>query len=363
MRILSNNIWRRFKQNKPATIGLIVIGCTFLIGLFCYFIAPDNTTNADIQTVEIQAMKPGYKQLFLILKNKSAKHESFFHILLYGKSNNFNYVPIKQYEIKNNELLVDKFVDEDTCVKQRYSIDEITGHRPEELKQHLIQKKYWLGTDHLGRDILSRLIVGARVSLSVGLVAVLVSLFIGVLIGMLAGYFSSKTDAIVMWLINVSWSIPTLLLVFALTVAIGKGFWQIFFAIGLTLWVNVARMVRGQVMSVRKALYIDAARVMGFNDSRIIFRHILPNIMGPLIVMVASNFSVAIVMEAGLSFLGIGIQSPMPSWGLMIKENYTFIITNKAFLAFAPGISMIILVLSFNLVANGLRDAFDAKSD
>jgi peptide/nickel transport system permease protein len=185
---------------------------------------------------------------------------------------------------------------------------------------------------------------------------------VGLILGTTAGYFGKRTDTVIMWIINVCWSIPTLLLVFAFTIALGKGFWQIFFAIGLTLWINVARMVRGQVMSIKKSLFIDAARVMGFSSSRIIIRHILPNLIGPLIVITASNFSVAIVMEAGLSFLGIGIQSPMPSWGLMIKENYTFIITNKAFLAFVPGISMMLLVLAFNLVGNGLRDAFDVKA-
>jgi peptide/nickel transport system permease protein len=280
---------------------------------------------------------------------------------LYGKTPFYSYVPITKYEIIKNDLWVYKFVDEDTCVKQRYSIDEITNHHTDQLKKQLIEKTFLLGTDHLGRDILSRLIIGTRVSLAVGLIAVLVSVLIGLVLGTISGYFGKSTDTVIMWLINVCWSIPTLLLVFAFTIAMGKGFWQIFIAIGLTLWVNVARLVRGQVMSIRKALYIDAARVMGFSSSRIIIRHILPNIIGPLLVITISNFSTAIVMEAGLSFLGIGIQSPTPSWGLMIKENYTFIITDKAFLAIVPGISMMLLVLAFNLVGNGLRDAFDVK--
>ena len=164
-----------------------------------------------------------------------------------------------------------------------------------------------------------------------------------------------------MWLVNVTWSIPTLLLVFAITLALGKGFWQIFMAVGLTMWVNVARLVRGQVMAVKETEYIQAAKALGFSNGRIIARHILPNIMGPLMVIAASNFALAIVIEAGLSFLGIGIQPPHPSWGLMIKENYNFVITHNPMLALAPGIAIMILVLAFNILGNALRDALDVK--
>lgn len=358
---LLRNIWIRFKKNKPAIAGLIILSIMVLIAVFAYVIAPDNTTDADMQTVEIQSKSPGYKQLFLVINNKTPQYESFFHVLLYGKTSFYSYVPITKYEMKGDDLWVNRYVDEDTSVQQRYSINEITNHHLKELKNHFVEKKYMLGTDHLGRDILSRLIIGTRVSLSVGFIAVLVSVFIGLILGMIAGYYGNKVDALVMWIINICWSIPTLLLVFILTIAIGKGVWQIFIAIGLTLWINVARMVRTQVMAIKKSLYIDAARVMGFSNSRIIVRHILPNILGPLIVLAISNFATAIVLEAGLSFLGIGIQSPTPSWGLMIKENYTFIITDKALLALIPGISMMILVLAFNFIGNGLRDALDVK--
>jgi peptide/nickel transport system permease protein len=150
-------------------------------------------------------------------------------------------------------------------------------------------------------------------------------------------------------------------LVFALTLLLGKGFWQVFIAIGLTMWVNVARIVRGQVLAVKELEYIEAANALGFKDSRIIIRHILPNILGPVLVVAASNFASAIVIEAGLSFLGIGVQPPQPSWGLMIKENYNFIITHNPMLALAPGIAIMLLVLAFNLLGNGLRDALNVK--
>jgi peptide/nickel transport system permease protein len=195
----------------------------------------------------------------------------------------------------------------------------------------------------------------------VGLVSVTISVVLGLLLGSLAGYFRGRVDDIIMWFINVIWSIPTLLLVFALTLLLGKGFWQIFIAVGLTMWVNVARLVRGQVMAVRELEYIEATRALGYSHGRTILFHIIPNILGPVMVIAASNFASAIVIEAGLSFLGVGVQPPQPSWGLMIKENYNFIITNNPVLALAPGIAIMLLVLAFNLLGNGLRDALNVR--
>ena len=164
-----------------------------------------------------------------------------------------------------------------------------------------------------------------------------------------------------MWLVNVIWSVPTLLLVFAITLALGKGFWQVFIAVGLTMWVNVARIIRGQVLALRELPFIEATRALGFGHTRTIGRHILPNILGPVMVVAAGNFATAIVVEAGLSFLGVGVQPPQPSWGLMIKENYNFIITHNPLLALAPGVAIMLVVLAFNLLGNGLRDAMDVR--
>ncbi len=349
--------WHKLKKNRLAFGGLAVIIASFLMALFAYIIAPDNTPNADLQTIEIQAKKPGFKQLFLKIPDTKNEDENFISNSFFGKRAAYKYVPISSYQIKGNDLLVQKYVDEDTAVLQQYDIGEITGNRKQPINDLIVTKKYWLGTDAFGRDILSRLIIGTRVSLSVGLIAVLISLTLGVLLGALAGYYRGKTDNIIMWLVNVTWSIPTLLLVFAITMAVGKGFWQIFIAVGLTLWVSVARLVRGQVMAIKELEYVQAARALGFSNARIIMRHILPNILGPLMVIAAGNFATAIIVEAGLSFLGIGVQAPQPSWGLMIKENYNFIITNNPFLALVPGFAIMILVLAFNLLGNGLRDA------
>ena len=228
--------------------------------------------------------------------------------------------------------------------------------------QFINEQTFLLGTDKYGRDLLSRMLVGIRISLSIGFVAVFISLLIGISLGALAGFYGGKIDAAIMWLINVTWSIPTLLLVIAITLALGKGFWQVFIAVGLTMWVEVARVVRGQVMSVKNMQYVTAARALGFTNGRIIVKHILPNILAPVIVISAANFAAAILIESGLSFLGIGAQPPMPSWGAMIKDHYSYIILGKAYLAIIPGLGIMSLVMAFMLIGNALRDALDVKS-
>jgi ABC-type dipeptide/oligopeptide/nickel transport system permease subunit len=357
----SQRTWQRLKKNKLAFSGLVVIILSVFIAIFGYLLAPDSTPFADLQTVEIQAKKPGYTQQFLLIPKPSTEKTGWFSRLLYGKPAAYSYLPINGYEVHGNEILVNKYVDEDTTVQQSYNIGQLTHNEPGKLSQQIISKKYWFGTDAFGRDILSRLLIGTRVSLAVGLIAVLISLTLGILLGALAGYYRGWVDEVIMWLVNVTWSIPTLLLVFAFTLALGKGFWQIFIAVGLTLWVSVARIVRGQVLALKEMEYVQAAKALGFTNSRIILRHILPNILGPLMVIAAGNFATAIIIEAGLSFLGIGVQPPQPSWGLMIKENYNFIITNNPLLALIPGFAIMLLVLAFNLLGNGLRDAVDVK--
>lgn len=354
--------WKRLLKNKGAFFGLIVIIIATFLSVFGYVIAPDNSPNADLQTVEIQAKKPGYTQQFLKITTANKTESSLFDDFLNGKKNNFQLIPIKGFKISGDSLLVNKFIDEDTAVVQYYSINHLTNNNPASIQNYIITKKYWLGTDKFGRDILSRLIIGTRVSLAVGLIAVLISLTLGIILGAIAGYYRGWIDEIIMWLINVTWSIPTLLLVFAITMAMGKGFWQIFIAVGLTMWVSVARLIRGQVMAIKEMEYIQAAKALGLKNGRIILRHILPYILGPVMVIAASNFATAIIIEAGLSFLGIGVQPPQPSWGLMIKENYNFIITHNPLLALIPGFTIMLLVLAFNLLGNGLRDAVDVRN-
>ena len=347
--------WRRLKKNKGAVVGLIIIIIAVLIAIFAYFIAPDPSPFANRIILEIGGENPGFKQNFIkVKKDKDVGATGFFKQLISGKEDIYYYVPIVSHEEKGDSIIVQKYIDDGVTERQAYS----TALLPD---QPINQLTYRLGTDKYGRDILSRIVVGTRVSLSVGLITVIISLSIGLVFGSLAGYFRGRTDDIIMWFINVIWSIPTLLLVFAITLALGKGFWQVFIAVGLTMWVNVARLVRGQVLGVRELEYVEATRALGFSNFRIIVRHIWPNIMGPVIVIAASNFASAIVIDAGLSFLGVGVQPPQPSWGLMIKENYNFIITQNPMLALAPGFAIMLLVLAFNLLGNGLRDALNVR--
>jgi ABC-type dipeptide/oligopeptide/nickel transport system permease subunit len=347
--------WRRLKKNKAAVCGIFIIGTSVLVAVFAYFIAPDNSPFANHMTVEIGGKQPGYTQAFLLVKKQDTPaRKNFFSQLLYGREETFSAIPVNSFAQQIDSVVVEKYIDDGIAERLAFPLKSVVPA--------VVSKRFLLGTDKYGRDILSRLIIGTRVSLSVGFIAVLISLTTGIVLGSLAGYYGGKTDDIIMWFINVIWSIPTLLLVFAITFLLGKGFWQVFVAVGLTMWVTVARIVRGQVLAVRELEYVEAARALGYSQARIIFRHILPNIAGPVLVVGAANFASAIVIEAGLSFLGVGVQPPQPSWGLMIKENYNFIITHNPMLALAPGFAIMLLVLAFNLLGNGLRDALNVKT-
>jgi len=350
----SNRTWKIFKRNKIAIAGLVIILVTLLIAILGYLIMPDSTPMANNMTIQLNLKKPGSKFMFLRLaKSGPVDTVNVFKKMLFGQPAFYWDIPITDYRFTKDSVYAAEYIgDEDKPETKAYSRVQAT----------IIHKTFWLGTDVYGRDLLSRLILGTRVSLSVGLMAVIISMLLGVTIGSIAGYFGGWADAFLSWLMNILWALPALLLVIAISFALGKGLWQIFIAVGLSMWVEVARLVRGQVMSLKQAEYIEAARSLGFNNYRIIRRHILPNIVGPILVMASSNFASAILLEAGLSFLGFGAQPPMPTWGSMIKEHYGYIVMDSAYLAIIPGLAIMLLVYAFNLVSIGLRDAFDIKS-
>lgn len=346
----------RILHNRSAVAGLVIITCFCLMAVFAYLIIPDPVPDGNRMMLEIGGKKPGFEIDCLVLKkNKDLVSPSLLEQILQGYENGVELIPIIRSVRYADSTEVEKYIDDGVYEKIRYA-NTALADKP------VIRRKYWLGTDAYGRDVWSRLIIGSRISLAVGGVAVFISLLLGVFLGSIAGYFGGSTDRVVMWLINVVWSLPSLLLVFAITLLMGKGFWQVFIAVGLTLWVNIARLVRAQVLSVKNQEYVLAAKVLGFSNTRIITHHILPNIAGSITVMAASNFAAAIIIESGLSFLGVGVQPPTPSWGLMIKENYSYLLTQNPILALAPGIAIMLAVFAFNLLGNGLRDAMDVRT-
>ena len=351
---------QKFKKNFWGVFSFCFIVVVGLVSVFAYAFAPDNSQYANQMHLSIHSKKPGFEVTMLTLPSQLQNNQSGLDKLFFGKKNTDTEIPISNYTIKDSMLTY-----------KEYASDGLEGVEktiplhtfPNNLAETYINKKTFLfGTDKYGRDLLSRVLVGARISFFIGFVAVFISLLIGVFMGSVAGYFGGKVDALIMWIINVTWSIPTLLLVIAITLALGKGFWQVFIAVGLTMWVEVARVVRGQIISAKEMQYVTAARALGFSDYRIITKHILPNIMAPVIVISAANFAAAILIESGLSFLGIGAQPPMASWGAMIKDHYNYIILGKPYLAIIPGLCIMSLVMAFMLIGNALRDALDVKS-
>ncbi len=368
----AEGIARKLFSRPSAVVAVAVIVITCMLAVFAYVVVPDNTPNANTMIIELGAKQPRFtKQLLYLPMSVQEEKKSLLAEWFTGKASAYKVSPINTYWFADNKIYTLHYIDDgmqDTiaykladilpATQQNLSIDKQQTY----IKKHQIdERRFYLGTDRYGRDILSRLIIGARVSIAVGIVAVLLSLTIGILLGSLAGYYGGVVDNAVMWVINILWAIPTLLLVFAITLTIGKGFWEIFIAIGLTMWVSAARLIRGQVLVLREMEYITAAKALGLGDMRIIFRHILPNIAGPVMVIAASNFATAILIEAGLSFLGIGVQPPQPSWGLMIKEHYNFLLTNRPLLAIIPGGAIMLLVYAFNILGNALRDVLDVK--
>ncbi|CAI8284595.1 MAG: Glutathione transport system permease protein GsiD [Polaribacter sp. SA4-10] len=331
-----------------------ILFCGF-VAVFCYPLAPDNSNFANQMHLEIHSKPPGFKVNMLTIPSNDKKETSLLDFLIHGNKDTGTEVPILSYKINGENLEIIKYAD---GLLKEYPLTAI-HNKPE---TYIKQKTFYFGTDKYGRDLLSRLLIGTRISFSIGFVAVFISLFIGIFIGAIGGYFGGKLDALIMWIINITWSIPTLLLVIAITLALGKGVWQVFIAVGLTMWVEVARVVRGQVITMKQQQYVEAAKALGYSDFRIIFRHILPNIMAPIIVISAANFAGAILIESGLSFLGIGAQPPTPSWGAMIKNHYNYIILGKPFLALIPGLAIMSLVMAFMLLGNTLRDALDVKN-
>jgi peptide/nickel transport system permease protein len=221
-------------------------------------------------------------------------------------------------------------------------------------------REFPLGTDEFGRDMLSRIIHGARISLQVGIIATAISAVIGVILGAIAGYFGGRIDYLIQGMVDISWAFPTVLFALFLIAVLGPSLTNVMISVGLGYWGGYARVVRGQVLSLREWEFITAAHAIGASDLRIMFRHIMPNIVAPVIIMSTLMMADAILIEATLSFLGMGAQPPIPSWGSILSAG-------RAHMRLAPwetifpGIAIMLTVLGFNLLGDGLRDALDPR--
>ena len=276
--------WRRFKKNKLAVFGLVILGALIVISVFAPLLSPYNP--------------------FISLKNEAG---------LYN-----------------------------------------TLQSP--------SKEHFLGTDSLGRDVLSRMIYAGRISLSVGLVSVSIATALGTLLGSLAGYFGKWVDTVIMRIVDVVICFPVLFLVITVSTLLKPNIFNVMIIIGLVNWTKTARLVRGEILKVREYEFIEASRALGAKHGRLIFRHMLPNILAPLLVQATLQTAQAILTEASLSFLGVGVQQPTPSWGNMLNEAMSLsVLASKLWVWLPPGFAILITVLAINFLGDGLRDAFDPK--
>lgn len=401
---------KRLFANKPAVFGMGVILFAIVLSILGYSIMPDNTPNADDRAEQISKLPPMSKVTVVkVRKDLEVERRNFFMATLFGQPSPYKTFPIEAkdaYRIEGLDLYLkiygsggaerrlslvetveplfvgDTKLLETTTNGHNYEYNQSTdiikyvslkGELKEisrdklikEFEQNSIETRtYLLGTDIQGRDTLSRLLFGVRISLGIGLISVVISFLVGTSLGALAGFFGGRVDSFILWFMTVVWSIPGIMLVIAISLALGRGVLVAFIAIGLTTWVEIARVVRGQIMSIKEKQYVEAARAMGMRSVRIIAVHIMPNIIGPLIVILTSNFASAILTEAGLSFLGLSVQPPMASWGIMVYEGSEVVTTKGGiYLVAFPSLCIALMVLAFNLFGNGLRDAYDPKTN
>jgi peptide/nickel transport system permease protein len=401
VRTPSYYVRKRLLKNKPAIFGLVIIVLAHVVALLGYLLMPDKTPFANDGSALIKKRPMGFEAKLLKLRiNREIEEVNFIKKMYFGEESKYTIIPVdtvflhgwkvcytpvgkkivdsldlinvvrpvhvsseESYGAKGNYKIegdVVKYVDLDEKIQTVTKSQLISEFWSENIEI----RKYVLGTDKAGRDILSRLLFGTRISLSIGFISVLISMIVGVSLGALAGFFGGLIDDVIMWLMTVVWSIPAIMLIIAISLVLeSKGVFVAFLAVGLTMWVDVARVVRGQIISIKEKLFVEAAKALGIENLRIIFIHILPNIMGPLIVIATANFASAILIEAGLSFLGLGVQPPMTSWGMMVNEGYySNWERDGGYLVILPSIAISLMVLAFNLFGNGLRDAYDPKS-
>ncbi|MFO0484619.1 MAG: ABC transporter permease [Sphingobacteriia bacterium] len=348
--------WRR--QWLGALALLWLAGCV-VVAVLGYWVVPDNSPLANRQVPAAARQAPGHTITFVVPPKADSLSASIWQVWWGGSASAATWVAVVPGSVRWHGHRLEATQLGGGAVA--WPLPTVPPqHRDAWLAAHLRQFTCYLGTDQLGRDVLSRLLLGTRVSLGVGFLAVCVSLLLGVSLGLVSGYYGGRVDAAIQWLMSVIWALPSLLLALVLSFALGKGWWQLVLAIGLSIWVDLARVVRGQVLQLRAQQWVQAAGILGLPTGRILLRHLLPNLWGSIVILSTANFATAILLEAGLSFLGLGIAPPSPTWGSMVQEGYSQILFADAKgLAFFPGLAIVMLILSLNLGAMSLRDTLD----
>lgn len=362
--------WRRLKKNKLSVLGMIAVVLILLFG----FVGPKFTNYSYSDQVNKYKNLPPRLELYQIEDNYFyvSKDYNMFLVESNGKLiDRLNLNPIKRdminkiyrYDMGDEEVTLD-FSYNILPTKQGYDYDFTIEYNGETVEQPVAtkwNKTYWFGTDSLGRDLLTRVMYGAQISLLVAFIATIANLFIGVVYGSISGYEGGRVDNIMMRIVDIINSVPLVLYVILLMVWFrGGGLWNIIIALASVYWVSMARLVRGQMLSLKEQEFVLAARVMGVSKSKIIFRHLIPNAMGPIIVSIAMMIPSAVFTESFLSFIGLGVSAPMASWGTL-ANNALSGLTTYPYQLFFPALSIAFTMLAFNFIGDGLRDALDPR--
>ncbi|MEE8440232.1 MAG: ABC transporter permease [Spirochaetia bacterium] len=335
---LGQDAWRRLKKNKMAMLGMVVVGLYALISLSAP-ILPIHSYK--YQVLEHQFMGPSLTRTAgeMLVEQQ-----------------------IERYRRQNDALGVEGLTEQQEADLVEFRDRMATETKVIEGEEVLLhERRYILGTDNLGRDMLSRIVHGGRVSIMIGLIGTIVSVFLGTAIGAISGYVGGRLDNFLMRVVDILYGLPYMLLVIIFMAILGRSMANLFFALAIVSWLTVARVVRGQIMSLKQSEFVEAARAVGASPFRVIFRHLVPNTVGVIVVYTTLRIPSFIMLEAFLSFLGLGVQAPLASWGSLVGDGVNAMIPYP-WLLFEPAIVMTIFLFSMNFLGDGLRDALDVQS-
>ena len=358
-RSFAGDVWFRFRHKPTALVGLVIIVLLILFAVVGPFLTPygyddQNTKLANIPPVMSVYPAPDGHYIYITKALKLIEVDETGHLvrqLKKGKDDSKNKVTVFPYNDDTTVTL--------DYTEQPVTIQDVNGRRIEKATT-MWNRSYLLGTDHLGRDILSRLMYGTRISLMVAFIAALVNMVIGIFYGGISGYLGGRVDAVMMRIVDIISTIPLTLYVILIKVCLDDGLISIIIALSSVYWVDMARVVRGQVLSFKNQEFVLAARTIGSSTGTILMRHLIPNAMGPILVTVTMLIPSAIFMEAFMSFIGIGIAPPLASLGTMCNDATDALRTNP-YQLFLPALVICFIMFAFNFVGDGLRDALDPK--